>query len=91
MLDNPILGGLEYNKIKKNVYSVTKKLEDQYDIVMYNGNCIAIIECKYKAHENDLHKLIDKKVDNFRTLFPDFKVYSIYYPLYCEVNPPLNG
>ena len=81
LLDNPMLGGVEYDKIKKNVYSVTKKLEDQFDIVLYNGNCIALIECKYKAHENDLHKLIDKKVANFRTLFPDFEDYSIYLGL----------
>ena len=48
---------------------------------MYNGNSIAIIECKYKAHENDLRKLMDKKVDNFRALFPDFKGYKIYLGL----------
>ena len=81
LFDNPVLGGIKYDTIKKNFYSVTKRLEDEYDIVIYNGNCITLIECKYKAHENDLNKLIDKKVDNFRTLFPDFKDYAIYLGL----------
>jgi hypothetical protein len=79
--DNPIFGGVTYDKVKKNIYSINKRLEDEYDIVMYNGDSIAIIECKYKAHENDLNKLIDKKVDNFRALFPDFKDYAIYLGL----------
>ena len=81
MLEHPILGGVRYDKIRKNVYGVGLKLEDEYGIVMYNGNSIAIIECKYKAHENDLRKLMDKKVDNFRALFPDFKGYKIYLGL----------
>jgi len=79
--DNPVFGGVTYDKVRKNIYSINKRLEDEYDIVMYNGDSIAIIECKYKAHENDLNKLIDKKVDNFRALFPDFKDYAIYLGL----------
>ena len=81
MLDNPVLGGVRYDKIRKNIHGVSLRLEDEYDIVMYNGNSIALIECKYKAHENDLRKLMDRKVDNFRELFPDFKDYKIYLGL----------
>ena len=79
--EKPVLGGVRYDSIKRNVYAIRFRLEDEYDIVMYNGNSIALIECKYKAHENDLKKLIEKKVENFRTLFPDFKAYSIYLGL----------
>ena len=76
--EKPVLGGVRYDSIKRNVHAIRFRLEDEYDIVMYNGNSIALIECKYKAHENDLRKLIDKKVDNFKELFPyynDFKIY----------------
>ena len=78
LYDNPKLGNIKFDSISKNIHIKTKRLEDEYDIVMYNGDCIALIECKYKAHENDVRKLIDKKVVNFRILYPDFKDYSIY-------------
>jgi len=78
LYDNPKLGKINFDSISKNIHTKTKRLEDEYDIVMYNGDCIALIECKYKAHENDVRKLIDKKVGNFRILYPDFKDYSIY-------------
>ncbi len=81
MYDNPVLGGIRFDTIRKNIHTKTKRLEDEYDIVLYNGDCIGLIECKYKAHEKDLRKLIDKKVGNFRLLFPDFKDYKIYLGL----------
>ncbi len=79
--DNPVFGGIKYDKVGKNIHAINKRLEDEYDIVLYNGDSIAIIECKYKAHETDLNKLIDKKVGNFRLLFPDFKDYTIFLGL----------
>jgi hypothetical protein len=76
--EKPTFGGVTYDTIKRNVHAIRFRLEDEYDIVMYNGDSIALIECKYKAHENDLRKLIEKKVDNFRLLFPYYQEYKIY-------------
>ena len=36
-----------------------------------------MIEVKYKAHLNDLDKL-DRKVANFKKLFPIYKNYDLY-------------
>ena len=77
----PILGRVSYDEVKRNIYGKALKIEDEFDIVMYNGDSIALIECKSKAHENDLRNLIDKKADNFRTLFPYYKNYKIYLGL----------
>jgi hypothetical protein len=71
-------GAIKYDKISKNIHIVTKKLEDEFDIVMYNGNSIAIIESKFKAHKNDVKTLIQKKATNFRSSHPDFVDYKIY-------------
>ena len=76
--DSLELGGIKFDEIGKNVQRKSKRVEDEYDIVLYNGDCIALIECKYKAHENDVKKLIDKKVSNFKELFPYYKDYKIY-------------
>ena len=72
------LGGVKYDSVNRNVHAVRFRLEDEYDIVMYNGDSIALIECKYKAHENDVRKLIDKKVYNFKQLFPYYQNHKIY-------------
>jgi len=81
MADNPTLGGIQFDDIGRNVQRRSKRLEDEYDIVLYNGDCIALIECKTKAHEKDITTLIDKKVANFRALFPHYKDYKIYLGL----------
>ena len=79
--EKPILGGVKYNKVRRNIGGVGLRSEDEFDIVMYNGDSIALIECKNKAHENDLRKLITKKADNFKDVFPNFKDYKIYLGL----------
>jgi len=72
--------GEKFDNIKRNLKPCSKKLEDEYDIVMFNGSSAAIIEVKYKAHENDIPKVL-KKADTFRILCPDYKDFKIYLGL----------
>ena len=59
-----------------------EKLKGQFDIVMINDDAVAIIEIKYKANNKHyLHEMVERKVPNFRTLFPDYKDYRIYLGL----------
>jgi hypothetical protein len=58
-----------------------KRLQDQFDIVMLNDVSAAIIEAKYRARKDDVTTLVEKKVNNFKTLFPDFKNLKIYLGL----------
>jgi hypothetical protein len=50
----------------------------QFDIVLHNGNSIALIEAKYKADLEDVEELVEKKVPNFRFLYPEFANYKLY-------------
>jgi hypothetical protein len=72
--------GEHFNKISKNVKPVGKDLEDEYDVVMYNDSYVAIVEAKFKAHKNDIPKVI-KKAETFRILCPDYKDFKIYLGL----------
>jgi len=72
--------GEEFAKIQKHVHPVTPKLEDEYDIVLYNHTSVAIIEVKFKAHENDVKQTL-KKAETFRILCPDYKDFQIYLGL----------
>ena len=70
------LAGIHYDFVDKNMTRTSNGISDEYDIVMINGKDIAIIEVKYKAHESDLEKLLTKKYENFKTLFPMYKDYN---------------
>ncbi len=78
LIDTMKLGSVKYNEIAKNIHVKSKRMEDEFDIVMYNGNSIALIECKYKAHKSDVENLIEKKINNFRISHPDYSNYKIY-------------
>jgi hypothetical protein len=49
--------------------------------VLYNGEAVGIIEIKYKAQTEDLEKMVEKKVSNFRALFPYYQDYKVYLGL----------
>lgn len=70
------LAGVQYDMIYKNLSKQTRKLRDEYDIVLVNGKDIAIVETKYKAHTDDVKKLIGKKYENFKKLYPEYKDYK---------------
>ncbi|GHV81041.1 hypothetical protein AGMMS49944_28320 [Spirochaetia bacterium] len=53
-------------------------IKDEFDIVMYNGNSVALIEVKYKVQTEDLEKMVTNKVSNFRTLFPYYADHTVY-------------
>lgn len=72
---NQTLAGVHYDFIDKNVSRTSNGISDEYDMILVNGQDVAIIEVKYKAHEEDLTKLLTKKYNNFKKLFPAYKDY----------------
>jgi len=78
----PYFAGQEYDRIASNVNQKMKKLNlaGEYDLVMYNGSSVAIIEIKYKARKKDIDELLNKP-QSFKQLFPEYANYSIYLGL----------
>jgi hypothetical protein len=72
--------GETFEDITQKLKPKLKKLEDEYDVVLYNHTSVAIIEVKYKAHENDIPDVL-KKVETFRILCPYYKDFKIYLGL----------
>ena len=54
------------------------EIEAQFDIVLHNGKSIALIEAKYKANLKDVKELVEKKVPNFRLLYPEYSKHKLY-------------
>ena len=75
--------GQKYTEIERNVHRKSKRagLQDQYDVVLFNGKSVAIIEVKYAAQTKDLEKMVEKKVPNFRALLPVYENHKIYLGL----------
>jgi hypothetical protein len=72
--------GERFDEIEKNVKGLKKGFKDEYDILLINGKTIGIVEVKYKAHQNDVPKVL-KKAETFRVNFPEYARHNIYLGL----------
>ena len=77
LADDAHLGTVHFDDITKNQHKQRGKFQEEYDIVMTNGEAVGIVEVKYKVHENDLKKL-ERKMRNFKKLFPIYEAYKLY-------------
>ena len=66
------LFGMEYDQVGR-LEKKTKKLQGEYDIVLYNGVYMVVIEVKFKLHPGDVEDFIGRKLPNFKVLFPEYK------------------
>jgi hypothetical protein len=76
-------GGKEFDEIEKGMKRAKKmpdgkKLKGEYDVIMYNGDTVALIEIKYKVRKDDIETLADKQVNVFRQLFPQYAKHKFY-------------
>ncbi len=71
------LGNLRFDDITKNMEKHRGNIQEEYDLFLTNGDSIAIIEVKYKAHLNDIKKL-ERKFNHFKQLFPIYQDYTLY-------------
>ena len=69
------LGNIKFDFIDRNVRKHSGAPE--FDIVLYNGDSIGIIEVKSRANPHYLN--IEKKVNDFKESFPQYKDYKFYF------------
>ncbi|MHC6203394.1 hypothetical protein ACYULU_09390 [Breznakiellaceae bacterium SP9] len=70
--------GIQYDEVVRDMKSSQNGVQDQFDVAMINHNAVAIIEIKYTAQTKHLTEMVEKKVSNFRTLFPYYAKHTIY-------------
>ena len=61
-------------------YNKEKKLRSEQDIILVNGEAVALVEVKYKAQRADIQKIINR-LPSFRALHPEYKTHRIYLGL----------
>jgi len=76
--DKKVFGGIQYDDIILNMKHSDKSGEVEFDIVLENGNSVAIIEVKSRIHPSFVRKLAEERVRKFRKYFPEYKNYDAY-------------
>ncbi len=77
----PILNGIQFDFIEKNVTRSKGDIEEEYDLLLVNGKDVFIIEVKYRLHPKDIERLVGRKRTNFIKLFPEYQNYKIHLAL----------
>ena len=83
LLNSMRFGGKDFDQIDKGLkrskkLSNGKKITGEYDVVMYNGNTIALIEVKYKVRKNHIVDLTTEQIKIFKELFPQYAKFDFY-------------
>jgi len=81
--ENLIFAGMHFDYLKNDINvsnPKSGKRDEQFDIVLYNDESVAIIEIKYKASKNDIYDMI-RKAEAFRNWFPEYADHKIYLGL----------
>ena len=79
--DKPVLNGMTFDSIYKNIAGNRHGVEDEFDLVLVGRDNVFVLEVKYKAHPRDLERLLDKKQTNFNTLLPQYKDHAQHWGL----------
>jgi hypothetical protein len=73
----PVLNGIRFNFIDKNITRTMGNLQEEYDILLVNGKIVYLIEVKYNLHPKDMEVFLDKKYPNFIKLYPEYIGFEI--------------
>ena len=77
--ENKNIAELKFDNIERNLYQYARHdLKGEYDIIMFNGDSVLIVEIKNKIRNKDIANLKTKQIANFRELFPNYKDFKIY-------------
>ena len=73
--------GEEFDEIFTEEKRKTKKgFEDEYDILLFNGRAVCVVEVKYKADTSDVQDVL-RKERTFRANFPEHNDKKLYLAL----------
>jgi DNA mismatch repair ATPase MutL len=70
--------GEQYDRIHKGYFSTVDPYRNEYDIVLFNGKNIAIIEVKYKATPKNVKiEHLISRIDHFKKYAKEYKNHNI--------------
>ncbi|MBL0708363.1 MAG: hypothetical protein JJW00_04880 [Sulfurimonas sp.] len=65
------VANLTFDGIERNSYKyIRNDMKGEYDIVLFNGDSVMVVEIKNKIRDKDINNLKNKQIKKFRELFP---------------------
>ncbi|MEN9374303.1 MAG: hypothetical protein RIR79_1855 [Pseudomonadota bacterium] len=74
---NPVVGNLRFDRVMSNVIIGSPSNQQEFDIVLVNGNSVAVLEVKQKIHLSALDQL-EKQLIRYRQAVPEHANYTLY-------------
>jgi hypothetical protein len=71
-------GGIKYDEMIPNLAYKDKGVKIEFDVVLLNGDSIALIEVKNRIHPDFVKELAEERVGKFREFFPRYSNYNVY-------------
>jgi hypothetical protein len=71
-------GEIKYDEMISNLAYKDKGVKIEFDIALFNGNSIALIEVKNRIHPNFVKEFAEERIEKFREFFPRYSDYSAY-------------
>ena len=70
---------IDLREIERNLNRYRKELDlrEEYDLVLTNTDVLVVVEIKYKFRKMEVEKFYERKLPNFRLMFPERKNYQI--------------
>jgi len=72
---------IDHGTVRTRKLSDGKKVKGEYDVLLYNGTSVAIIEVKHRVGRDALKRLIEVQMPRFRQIFPEYKDCKMYLGL----------
>jgi hypothetical protein len=72
-----LIGNIHFDEVQPKVYGGKIGAQQEYDLVLLNGDSAAIVEVKYKVHPSSLEQL-QKQLALFKIHFPEHKDMKLY-------------
>ena len=67
------IANVSFDEIYPNFTKRTKKKELELDALLVNGSHVGILEVKTTLHKNDVEKVYEKSIKNFRDMCKEYK------------------
>jgi hypothetical protein len=74
---NPVIGGVKYDRVTPHLIVGAKGKQTEFDLVLVNGNSVALIEVKNRARLTALDQL-EQQLKRYRAAFPEHAGYKLY-------------
>jgi len=71
-------GRIKYDEMIPNLTYRDKGVNIEFDVVLLNGDSIALIEVKNRIHPDFVKELAEYRVKKFREFFPKYGNYNVY-------------